>query len=142
MVEKEGQKCLIIEGDLVNEDFCKSAVKTCIKEFKKLNIVVNNAAVQFPQDDITQISSKQLHKTFETNILSMFHITIAAIGYLKKGDVIINTSAVTAYRGSGHLIDYSSTKGAIVSFTRSLSANLTKKKSALMVLRLAQYGHP
>src|SRR5690554_3606029 len=127
LVEKEGRKCLIIAGDLVDEKFCKKAIKQCIKEYGKLNILINNAATQNSKDDLKEISSKQLYKTFETNIFSMFHITKAALEHLKKGDVIINTSSVTAYRGSDHLLDYASTKGAIVSFTRSLSANLAKK---------------
>lgn len=128
LVEQEGQKCIIIQGDLKKEEFCKTAIEACIKEYKKINILVNNAAMQFPKDELMEISSKQLHKTFETNIYSMFYITKATMKYLNKGDVIINTSSVTAYRGSDHLLDYSSTKGAIVSFTRSLSANLAKKK--------------
>ena len=128
LVEKEGQKCLIIAGDLTKEEFCKTVVETCIKTFKKLNILVNNAAMQFPKDKITQISSDQLRKTFEINIFVMFYITKAAMAHLGKDDTIINTSSVTAYRGSHHLLDYSSTKGAIVSFTRSLSSNLAKKK--------------
>ncbi len=127
MVEKEGRKCLNIEGDLTSEKFCKQAVVACVKEYKKLNILVNNAAMQFPKDSLANISAKQLHKTFETNIYSFFYVTKATLKHLKKGDAIINTSSVTAYRGSDHLLDYSSTKGAIVSFTRSLSANLAKK---------------
>lgn len=127
MVEKEGRKCLIIKGDLKDEKFCVSALEKCVKEFKKLNILVNNAAMQFPKDKLSEIGSSQLHTTFETNVYPMFYITKEALKHLKKGDVIINTSSVTAYRGSDHLIDYSSTKGAIVSFTRSLSANLAKE---------------
>lgn len=128
LVEKEGQKCLIIEGDLTDEKFSKTAVEKCIKTFKKLNILVNNAAMQFPKNKITEISADQLQKTFQTNIFAMFYITKEAMAHLSEGDVIINTSSVTAYRGSHHLLDYSSTKGAIVSFTRSLSANLAEKK--------------
>src|SRR5690554_3081748 len=109
MIEREGRKCLIIEGDLTNEDFCKTAVETCIKTFKKLNILVNNAAMQFPKDNISQINVDDLRKTFETNIYAMFYITKAAMANLSSGDVIINTSSVTAYRGSHHLLDYSST---------------------------------
>ncbi|MDN3725485.1 SDR family oxidoreductase [Aequorivita sp. SDUM287046] len=127
LVEKEGRKCFIIEGDLRKEAFCISAIKTCISEFKKLDILVNNAAMQFPQDKLTQIAARQLKKTFQTNIFSYFYITKAALPHLPKGSSIINTSSVTAYRGSHHLLDYSSTKGAIVSFTRSLSANLASK---------------
>ncbi len=127
LVEKEGRKCLIISGDLTEEKFCNKVVSLCIAEYGKLNILVNNAAVQFPKDTLGEISVEQLHKTFQTNIYAYFLVTKAALKHLQKGDAIINTSSVTAYRGSDHLIDYSSTKGAIVSFTRSLSANLAKK---------------
>jgi len=128
MIEKEGRKCLILSGDLKEESFCKEAVKTCVDHFGDLNILVNNAAMQFPKDHLEEISRKQLEKTFETNIYSMFSVTKEALKHLKEGDTIINTASVTAYRGSDHLLDYSSSKGAIVSFTRSLSQNLIKKK--------------
>ncbi len=127
MVEEEGGSCLILEGDLKDASFCKKSIASCIKKFKKLNILVNNAAVQFPKDRLEQISEKQLEKTFRTNIFAYFYIAKAALPYLKKGDVIISTSSVTAYRGSDHLMDYASTKGAIVSFTRALSSNLASK---------------
>lgn len=126
MVKAENAECLIISGDLKEEKFCKKAVKDCVKEFGGLDIVVNNAAVQFAKQSLTEISDPQLIQTFETNIYSYFRITRAAMEYLKEGASIINTSSVTAYRGSEYLIDYSSTKGAIVSFTRSLSKNLAK----------------
>lgn len=128
MVEKEGRKCLLISGDIREEAFCKDLVETCVGHFGKLNILINNAAMQFPKDHLEEITADQLRKTFETNIFPDFFITKAALNHLKKGDVIINTASVTAYRGSPHLIDYSSTKGAIVSFTRSLAKNLAKKK--------------
>ncbi|MBK8983006.1 MAG: SDR family oxidoreductase [Ignavibacteria bacterium] len=126
-IESEGRKCLLIAGDIRDEKFCKKAVEKIKKYFGRLDIIVNNAAVQFPKEDITKISKQQLYKTFETNIFSYFYIIKAAMKFLKKGSVIINTTSVTAYRGSPELIDYSSTKGAIVSFTRSLSASLSKK---------------
>lgn len=128
MVEKEGRKCLLISGDIREEEFCKDLVETCVGHFGKLNILINNAAMQFPKDHLEEITADQLRKTFETNIFPDFFITKAALNHLEKGDVIINTASVTAYRGSPHLIDYSSTKGAIVSFTRSLAKNLAKKK--------------
>ncbi len=128
MIEKEGQQCLLISGDLKEEKFCKEAIKKCITTFKTINVLVNNAAIQFPQNELEKITAAQLHKTFETNIYPYFYITKAALAYLKEGDTIINTSSVTAYRGSEHLVDYSSTKGAIVSFTRSLSTMLAKRK--------------
>ena len=119
--------CILIRGDISGEQFCKKAVKECIKKYGRLDIIVNNAAVQYPRDSITKITAKQLEKTFRVNIFSQFYIVKAALKYLKKNSSIINTASVTAYRGSGHLIDYSATKGAIVSFTRSLSASLAKK---------------
>jgi len=127
LVEKEGQKCLLISGDLKDEGFCKDAVTRTVKELGGLNIVVNNAAVQFPQTEFKDITGSQVRETFETNILPFFYVTREALNYLKQGDSIINTTSVTAYRGSEHLIDYSSTKGAIVSFTRSTSAMLAEK---------------
>jgi len=127
LVEKEGQKCLLISGDLKDENFCKDAVKQTVKELGGLNIVVNNAAVQFPQTEFKDITGSQVRETFETNILPFFYVTREALNHLQKGDSIINTTSVTAYRGSEHLIDYSSTKGAIVSFTRSISAMLAEK---------------
>ncbi len=120
-------RCLTIKGDVSIEAVCQRAVKQCVKKYGKIDILVNNAAVQYPLSDVTKISRKQLLKTFSVNIFSYFYMVKAALKYLKKNSAIINTTSVTAYRGSGHLIDYSATKGAIVSFTRSLSANLAKK---------------
>lgn len=127
IVEKEGTKCLLICGDLKDENFCKQAIAEAVHEFGGLNIVVNNAAVQYPQEDFENITGDQVRETFETNILPFFYITREALKHLKKGDSIINTASVTAYRGSFHLIDYSSTKGAIVSFTRSAATMLAEK---------------
>ena len=127
LVEAENRQCLLIAGDIGRESFCRQAVERTIKKFGSLNILVNNAAVQYPREDITKITSRQLEKTFKTNLFSQFYLVKAALKYLKRNSAIINTTSVTAYRGSGHLIDYSATKGAIVSFTRSLSASLVKK---------------
>lgn len=127
LVEAENQKCFLVEGDLRNEAFCKKVVQQTIKELGSLNILVNNAAVQFPKSDIEEISEKQLRETFETNVYPFFYIVKESLPHLQKGDTIINTTSVTAYRGSEHLLDYSSTKGAIVTFTRSLSTMLAKK---------------
>ncbi|WP_294673464.1 SDR family oxidoreductase [uncultured Fluviicola sp.] len=127
LVEAQNRKCLLIKGDLTDEKFCKKCVKEVLKEFKKLNILVNNAGTHFNADTPTEITSENLKKTFETNIYPLFHLTNEAIPHLSKGDCIINTSSVTAYRGSDHLLDYSSTKGAISTFTKSLSAMLAKK---------------
>ena len=127
LIEKEGQKCILIKGDLKDETFCKNAVGKTVKALGGLNIIVNNAAVQFPKSDFKDITDSQVRETFETNIFPFFYLTREALKHLKEGDCIINTTSVTAYRGSEHLIDYSSTKGAIVSFTRSTSAMLAEK---------------
>ncbi len=127
-IEKEGRKCLLIPGDIRDEKFCRDSVNRVFRNFGKLDIIVNNAAVQYPQESIEKITRHQLYRTFETNIFSFFYIIKASIKHLGEGSVIINTTSVTAYRGSPGLIDYSATKGAIVSFTRSLSSSLIDKK--------------
>jgi NAD(P)-dependent dehydrogenase (short-subunit alcohol dehydrogenase family) len=125
--ERYGRKCILIAGDVSKEKFCFNAVAKAIKQFNKIDILVNNAATQFESETLEEISTKQLLTTFETNIFSMFWITKAALPYMQKGSAIVNSTSVTAYRGSSTLIDYASTKGAIVSFTRSLSSNLVDK---------------
>lgn len=127
-IEDEGRECLLIKGDVRGENFCKDAVQRTFDRFGKLNVVVNNAAVQFPEESLEDIGTGNLHRTFETNIYAYFYIAQAAMRHLEKGDTIINTTSVTAYRGSPHLIDYASTKGAIVAFTRSLSGLLAEKE--------------
>jgi NAD(P)-dependent dehydrogenase (short-subunit alcohol dehydrogenase family) len=127
MIEKEGRKCVLIKGDLKDEGFCQKAVQQTVQKLGGLNILVNNAAMQFPKQEFKDITGEQVRTTFETNIISFFYVTREALKHLKEGDCIINTTSVTAYRGSEHLIDYSSTKGAIVSFTRSTSAMLAEK---------------
>jgi NAD(P)-dependent dehydrogenase (short-subunit alcohol dehydrogenase family) len=114
----------LIAGDVGDEEFCRRAVEQTVKEFGKIDILVNNAAEQHPQESIEKITEEQLERTFRTNIFSFFFMTKAAMKHLKKGAAIINTSSVTAYKGSAHLLDYSSTKGAITDFTRSLSQAL------------------
>lgn len=126
-VEALGRQCLLLSGDIASEAVCKKIVKSAVKKLGRIDILVNNAAIHYERKSITDINSDQLKKTFATNVFSMFWITQNALPAMKKGSVIINTSSVTAYRGSPHLIDYSATKGAIVAFTRSLSANLVKK---------------
>jgi NAD(P)-dependent dehydrogenase (short-subunit alcohol dehydrogenase family) len=128
LVEEQRQSCILISGDVGDESFCRKAVQQTVKELKRLDIVVNNAAVQYPQKTVEKITSKQLEKTFRTNIFSYFYIVKAAMPLLKKGSAIINTTSVTAYRGSPYLIDYAATKGAIVSFTRSLAHALVEKE--------------
>jgi NAD(P)-dependent dehydrogenase (short-subunit alcohol dehydrogenase family) len=127
LIEREGRKCLLIPGDIRSESHCRKAVDRVLEEFRKLDILVNNAAEQHPQEDITKISGEQLKRTFETNIFSYFYFVKAAMKHLKAGATIINTTSVTAYRGSEHLLDYASTKGAIVAFTRSLAKALAEK---------------
>lgn len=126
-VEELGQKCLLIKGDLGNKNFCEEVAGKTVNIFEKIDILINNAAEQHPQESIEDISEEQLRHTFQTNIFSMFFMTQAAIPHLREGSSIINTASVTAYQGREKLIDYSSTKGAIVSFTRSLAQNLAKK---------------
>ncbi|MBT1698364.1 SDR family oxidoreductase [Fulvivirgaceae bacterium PWU4] len=128
MVQETGQDCIIISGDLSKEANCKSAVSKTIKKFGRIDILVNNAALHWEEKNFEDITSDQLVTTFANNFFSYFWVTQAALPHIPEGGVIINTSSVTAYRGSPSLIDYASTKGAIVSFTRSLSANLVKKK--------------
>lgn len=128
LVEAENSECLLVPGDLSKEVNCKRAVAKVVKEFGRIDILVNNAAVHYEQKKLEDITSEQLIKTFATNIFSYFWITQAALPSMSEGGCIINTASVTAYRGSPALIDYASTKGAIVSFTRSLASNLVKRK--------------
>jgi NAD(P)-dependent dehydrogenase (short-subunit alcohol dehydrogenase family) len=122
-----GQDCLLVATDISKEKNCKTAVQKVLKSFEKIDILINNAAVQYIAGDITEISTENLINTFSVNIFSMFWITSAVLPHMENGGCIINTTSVTAYRGSPGLIDYSSTKGAIVSFTRSLASNLIDK---------------
>jgi NAD(P)-dependent dehydrogenase (short-subunit alcohol dehydrogenase family) len=126
-VEKLGQRCLTLAGDIGDESFCQQAVEKTVAQLGHLDILVNNAAEQHPQETIENISAEQLESTFRTNIFSMFFLTKAALPYLKQGSAIVNTTSVTAYQGNPQLIDYSSTKGAIVAFTRSLAKALVEK---------------
>ena len=126
-VEEHGRKCLLIPGDVGSEKFCRTAVEETVNQLGKLDILVNNASEQHPQDSIEDITEKQLERTFRTNVFGYFFFTKAALKQLKKDGVIINTCSVTAYKGSPKLLDYSSTKGAEVAFTRSLSQSLAKK---------------
>jgi NAD(P)-dependent dehydrogenase (short-subunit alcohol dehydrogenase family) len=128
LVEEAGRSCLLLAGDIGREGFCQRLVAQTIKGFGHLDIVVNNAAEQHPRKSLREIESSQLERTFCTNIFSQFYVTKAALDYLKAGAAIINTTSVTAYRGSPQLLDYSATKGAIVTFTRSLAMQLADKK--------------
>jgi NAD(P)-dependent dehydrogenase (short-subunit alcohol dehydrogenase family) len=126
-VEQEGRRCLVMAGDVGDEAFCQQAIQQTVAEFGGLDILVNNAAEQHPQDSLEKITAEQLERTFRTNIFAYFYMARAALPHLKAGSAIINTTSVTAYRGSEHLIDYASTKGAIVAFTRSLALALAEK---------------
>lgn len=127
LVQEEGRRCVLTSGDVGDENTCREAVELTVRELGGLDILVNNAAEQHPQDSIEQISADQLERTFRTNIFGMFFLTKAALRHLREGDAIINTTSVTAYRGSPTLLDYSATKGAIVAFTRALSQSLAEK---------------
>ncbi len=127
-VESYGGMAILIKGNLRDSNFCNEVVSRTIKQFGALDIVVNNAAIQHPQVNFEDITDEQLDDTFRTNIYAMFYLTRAAMPYLKEGSCIINTSSVTAFKGSKDLVDYSAAKGAVTSFTRSLSQNLADKK--------------
>jgi NAD(P)-dependent dehydrogenase (short-subunit alcohol dehydrogenase family) len=126
IVEDEGRRAITIRGDIGSKDFCDGAVRRTIDELGSLDILVNNAGEQHSDKSIEDITEDQLRRTFQTNIFGMFFMTQAALPHLKKGSSILNTTSVTTYKGSGHLLDYASTKGAIVAFTRSLAKNLVK----------------
>lgn len=127
-IEDLGQACLLLQGDLGESSFCQQVVEETLETFGRIDILVNNAAEQHPQESLLDISDDQLEKTFRTNIFSMFYLTKATLPYLKEGASIINTTSITAYEGNDQLIDYASTKGAITAFTRSLAKNLADKK--------------
>ncbi len=127
LVEQEGRKCLAVAGDVGDAKFCQAAVKQVVKEFGRLDVLVNNAAEQHPQKEPTDITPEQLERTFRTNIFGYFFMTQAALPHLKKGAAIVNVGSVTAYRGSPELLDYSATKGAITTFTRSLAKGLVER---------------
>lgn len=126
-VREEGRNCLTLAGDIADESFCAEAVRRTVAELGHLDLLVNNAAEQHEQDVITEIEKGQLTRTFATNVFGYFHMTKAALPHLKAGDAIVNTTSVTAYKGSGHLLDYASTRGAIVAFTRSLAQQLMER---------------
>lgn len=127
LVETAGRRCHLIRGDVGDEAFCRSAVTEAVGQLGGLDILVNNAGEQHPQENFEEISTEQLRRTFDTNIFSMFYMIKAALPHLGDGSAIVNSTSVTAYRGSPHLIDYASTKGAIVALTRSLGISLAKR---------------
>ena len=125
-VEKYGGKCHLVPGDISNKNFCEKLVRFTVETLGGIDVLINNAGVQFPQNNINCISKEQLELTFKINIFSMFYLTQEALKYMKRGSTIVNTTSVTAYQGKENLIDYSSTKGAVVTFTRSLSQSIVK----------------
>jgi NAD(P)-dependent dehydrogenase (short-subunit alcohol dehydrogenase family) len=127
LLEPYGARAIRLAGDVGREAFCRAAVRSTIRQLGRLDIVVNNAAEQHPQRHLQDITAAQLVRTFQTNIFSFFYVTKAALRHLRRGSAIINTTSVTAYRGSPQLLDYAATKGAIVSFTRSLSQALAAR---------------
>ncbi|UPQ76842.1 SDR family oxidoreductase [Chryseobacterium nepalense] len=127
LVEKEGRKCVLLKGDISKKNFQKKCIEKIKKDWETLDILVNNVGIQFPKDDIENITDEQIHETFNTNIISMISFTRDCLQLMKNGSRIICTTSVTAYRGSDHLIDYSSTKGAIATFIRSLATNIAEK---------------
>jgi len=127
LVEHEGGRCVLIAGDIGDEAFCRQAVQRTVAELGRLDILVNNAAEQHAVTDIADLPADQVERTFRTNIFSMFHLTSAAVPHMAEGSAIVNTTSITAYQGNPLLVDYSSTKGAIVAFTRALSMQLVGK---------------
>lgn len=126
-VEEEGRRCILISGDVGDEEFCFKAVEDTIKEFNKLDILINNAGEAHLAESIENITKEQLKRTFDTNVFSMFYMAKAAIKHLKLGSSIVNTASIVAYHSSPYLLDYSASKGAVVSFTRGLSGSLVSK---------------
>lgn len=124
----EGSQAIALEGDVRDRFFCKKVVQEAIDTFGRIDILINNASVQYPQKDIADITEEQLMQTFAVNVFGMFYLTQEALKHMKKGGSIINTSSVTAFRGSEHLVDYAATKAAIIGFTRSLALQLAKKE--------------
>src|SRR4249919_1581447 len=127
MIDREARRCLLIRGDLRSEDFCKSAIEETVGKLGRLDVLVNNAADQVPQDKPEDISSEHLRLTFENNFYPYFYLVRHALKHLGDGGIIINTGSVTSFRGSKHLIDYASTKGAIETLTYSLAQNLVER---------------
>jgi len=126
-VEATGRRCLLFAGDIGDESFCREVVASTVQEFGRLDILVNNAAEQHPKESIEEITAEQLERTFRTNVFSFFYLTKAALPHLKPGSSIINTTSVTSYHGHKTLLDYSATKGAITTFTRSLALSLAEQ---------------
>lgn len=127
ITEKYDKQCLLLPGNLSDEFFCNEVIDKVIQEFGRIDILVNNAGIHYECPNLEELVTEKMIETFATNVYSMFWLTKYALPHMKPGSSIINSSSVTAYRGSKHLLDYAATKGAIVSFTRSLSSNLVDR---------------
>ncbi|MCW3078917.1 SDR family oxidoreductase [Segetibacter sp.] len=127
LIEEKGRRALLIQTDVSSETNCQDIVKQTLAEFGKIDIVVNNAAVQVPKEDFSEITAEQWEETFKVNIHAQFYLSKAALQHLKPGASIINTASVNAYKGHKLLVDYTSTKGAIIAFTRSIALQLAEK---------------
>ena len=137
IIESLNRKCTLFEGDITNFDFCRKVVEETINIYKKIDVLVNNSAVQYECSDFVNLDNEQFDKTFKTNVYGAFYMTKCALKYLKKGSSIINTTSVTAYNGHDTLIDYSMTKGALSTFTRSLALSLAKNNKEIRVNAVA-----
>lgn len=126
-IENLGRKCIIFQGDINDYEFCENTVKKVVSTFGKIDILINNAGVQFPAERIEELEEKNIRHTFDSNIVGMILLTKVVFPYLKEGSCVINTTSVSAYQGHAELLDYSATKGAIVSFTRSLALQAKPK---------------
>jgi NAD(P)-dependent dehydrogenase (short-subunit alcohol dehydrogenase family) len=127
LVEEKGRRCLLISGDVSSESFCREVVDKTLQAFGKIDILVNNAGEHWEEENLENLDMRQMERTFQINVFAFFYLSKAALAHMQPGSTIINTASVTAYKGSGHLVDYSATKGAIVTFTRSLSQQLVDK---------------
>lgn len=126
-IESLGGECLLLSGDITNKNFCKKIVQETLKKYRKIDILINNAAVQYQQDKLENITDEQFDRTMKVNVYGMFYLTKEVLPYLKSGASIINISSVTAFYGDPQLIDYVTTKGAVVGYTRALARNLALK---------------
>jgi len=126
-IENLGRKCILFSGDINDYEFCEEATRKTAEEFGSLDILINNAGVQFPSDNIEELEEKNIRKTFDSNIVGMILLSKSACHYISEGGSIVNTTSAVAYQGHPELVDYSATKGAIVSFTRSLALQLKPK---------------
>jgi len=141
-IEKMGGVCLLLNGDITNKEFCKEIVQKTIINFGRLDVLVNNAGVQYQQDSLLDISDEQFDRTMKVNIYGMFYLTKEALPHMNQNGSIINLSSVTAFYGDPQLIDYVTTKGAIVGFTRALARNLAEKKIRVNAIAPGFYWTP